>query len=223
MRSRIVPVACILFTLLVTGCATTPRPVSNLVGIDAKHSNVWPGMAEVLTSNGYKVVSLTSLNDAALQKIGVLLVIGPTSSFNRHEVTAIERFVSSGGGLVVAGQAWSWTYKEYGNEPVITYPLNIIGRKLDFQITGNNIGAPTFYRTDIMAGIGGVERSDWWPSEVVLTGKSAKPIIQDEKNRTIAALQSFGRGRIVVFGHDHLLKENPKVLNQSLDYAIGME
>ena len=72
-----------------------------------------------------------------------------------------------------------------------------------------------------MAGIGGVERSDWWPSEVRVDDKSGKAILKDENHKTVGALQSHGRGKIVVYGHDGILKDNPRILVNSVNFVAG--
>ena len=203
------------------GCATMPRQSSSIVGLDVRHGQVWPGLAESLASNGFKTITLDrEVDSASLESLGVLFIVAPNSTYRVSELDAIQRFVKSGGGLVCAGQAWSWTYKEYGNQPIETYPLNIIGRRLDFWVTGNNIGEPKYFGTEIMAGVCVVHRSDWWPSEVRVKAKSGKPILKDENHRIIAALQSYGRGRIVVYGHDWILKENSQILINSINYAL---
>ena len=212
-----------LAVLSIQGCATMPRQSSSIVGLDVRHGQVWPGLEATLNSNGFKTITIdTAIESQSLNRIGVLFIAAPNSTYKVSELDAIQQFVKSGGGLVSAGQAWSWTYKEYGNQPIKTYPLNIIGRRLNFWVTENNIGEPVNYGTEIMAGISTVERSDWWPSEVRVNEKSGKPILKDDKHKTIGALQTYGRGRIVVFGHDGILKDNPKILINSINYAMGL-
>lgn len=212
-----------LLTLWMQGCATVPRQPSSIVGLDVRHGQVWPGLAETLASHGFKTITLDrEIDSASLDNLGVLFIAAPNSTYRVGELDAIQRFVKAGGGLVCAGQAWSWTYKEYGNQPIKTYPLNIIGRRLNFWVTEHNIGEPKYLSTEIMAGIGAVQRSDWWPSEVRVNEQSGKPILKDDKQRTIAALQTYGRGRMVVYGHDGILKDNPHILINSLNYVMGL-
>ena len=211
-----------LALLLFQGCAPKPQQTATVVGIDVGHGSDWPGLVETLASNGYKSIPLDPpVDSASLEKIGILLIAAPGSAHTPAEVDAIRRFVKSGGGLVCAGQAWSWTYKEYGAKPIDTYPLNVLGSRLKFWVTENNVGAPVELATEIMAGIGGVERSDWWPSEVRVDDKSGKPILKDENHKTIGALQSLGRGKIVVYGHEGILKDNPRLLVNTVDFVAG--
>jgi hypothetical protein len=204
-------IICILIlpVLLIQGCA---RPIRT-VGIDLKHGETWPGLAETLVASGFRVVPINhSIDAATLKKIGVLIVIAPTKPYEDAEVEDIARFVKEGGGLLCAGQVWSWTYKEYGNRPIETYPLNVLGKQLNFAVTGENAGTPTYFDTEIMTGTERVEHTDWWPSKVEITSKDGQTIIQDETRRSIGGLLTLGNGRIVVYGHESLLKDNPKVL-----------
>ena len=221
-KSILAAISTALVLLLFQGCAPRPNASRTVVGIDVGHGSVWPGLVETLAANGYTSIALDRpMDSASLEKIGILLIAAPGSTYAPAEVNAIRRFVKSGGGLVCAGQAWSWTYKEYGNKPIDTYPLNVVGRRLKFWVAENSVGAPVELGTAIMADIDGVERSDWWPSEVRVDDKSGKPILKDENHKTIGALQSHGRGKIVAYGHEGILKDNPRILVNSVNYVAG--
>ena len=208
-------VGTLLAILMFSGCGQPTRTV----GIDLQHGKDWPGLKETLASNGYKVVPIKHPLDAAtLKKIGVLTILGPAKPYADAEVQAMARFVKAGGGLLCAGEAWSWTYKEYGNHPVESYPLNELGQQLNFTITKENVGAPTYLDTEIMTGIERVERTDWWPSKVEISATNGRTIVQDQNRTCIGGLLTVGKGRIVVYGHDSLLKDNPKVLLSTMSY-----
>jgi hypothetical protein len=201
--------------LLIQGCAKPTRTV----GIDLKHGEAWAGLTETLVASGFRVVPIDHSIDAAkLKQISVLILIAPTTPYEDAEVRDIAQFVKAGGGLLCAGQAWSWTYKEYGNHPIETYPLNVLGKQLNFTVTGENAGTPTCLDTEIMAGIERVERTDWWPSKVEITSQDGRTIIRDETQRSIGGLLPFGDGRIAVYGHASLLRDNPRVLLNTVSY-----
>lgn len=205
----------IVTVLLIQGCA---KPIRT-VGIDLQHGEDWSGLAETLAASGFQVVPINqSIAAATLKKIGVLIILAPTKPYSDVEVQAIARFVEAGGGLLCAGQAWSWTYKEYGNQPIETYPLNVLGKQLHFTITGENAGSPTYLDTEIMAGMERVERTDWWPSKVEITATNGQTIVQDQNRSSIGGRFTLGNGRIVVYGHSSLLKDNPKVLVKTVSY-----
>ena len=211
-------VGTLLVILMIQGCG---RPMRT-VGIDLQHGEGWTGLADTLVSNGYKVVPIKHpMDTATLKKIGVLIILAPPKPYSDAEVQAISRFVNEGGGLLCAGQAWSWTYKEYGNRPIETYPLNVLGKQLNFAVTSENAGTPTYLDTEIMAGIERVERADWWPSKVEITATNGQTIVQDQNRTSIGGRCTVGNGRIVVYGHDSLLKDNPKVLLKTVSYLKG--
>ncbi len=154
-----------------------------------------------------------------LKKIDVLMIMSPTTPYAEAEVQAIAQFVKGGGGLLCAGQAWSWTYKEYGNQPIETYPLNVLGKQLNFEVSEENAGTPTYLETEILTGTDRVERTDWWPSKVKITSKDGQSILRDENQRSIGGLLPLGDGRIVLYGHASLLKDNPQVLLKTVSYV----
>jgi hypothetical protein len=212
-------VVTLLALLMIQGCAKPMRTV----GIDLQHGKDWPGLAKTLVSNGYKVVLVKQpIDPAALKKIGVLIIFAPTKPYTDGEVQSIARFVKAGGALLCAGEAWSWTYKEYGNKPIETYPLNVLGKEFDFTVTKENVGSPTYLDTEIMTGIERVERTDWWPSKVEITSTSGQTVVQDQNRTSIGGRLTVGNGRIVVYGHDSLLKDNPKVLVKTVSYLKRM-
>jgi hypothetical protein len=214
--AALVILSILVFTVcLIQGCGKRMRTV----GIDLQHGEDWPGLAETLATNGFRVVPIKHpLDTATLKKIGVLMIFAPTKPYADAEVQSIARFVKAGGGLLCAGQAWSWTYKEYGNRPIETHPLNVLGQQLNFTVTSENAGTPTYLETEIMTGIERVERTDWWPSKVETTSTNGQTVVQDQNRSSLGERFTVGKGRIVVYGHDSLLKDNPKVLLKTVSY-----
>jgi hypothetical protein len=220
-RKRIVTVALLITATTLSGCGRSRnvQQPSNLVGIDMQHGQAWEGLAEVLTESGFRMVLLEGPIDSdSLRPLGALIITGATKPFSDFETRAISKFVRNGGGLLGADQAWSWVSKEYGNKTIETFPLNQLGEKMNFWITGQNAGAPEYLKTGIMAGVGEVKRTDWWPSEVELRSDDGRAIVRDEKQRILGGTIPFGNGRIVVYGHGGLLKDNPQVLKNTLLY-----
>lgn len=195
------------------------KDVSKSIGVDLKHGAIYSGLKELLDEKGYNVVFIDSeINDDVLSEVEALLLISPTKLFSDEEVQAVEDFVSKGGGLLCAGQAWSWTYKEYGDSPIESYPLNNVGKAMDFWVTGLNIGAPTHVESDLLSGQQDVVRNGWWPSKIEVNGKDSQVLIRDNDFRPIAGCQPYGKGRIIIYGHGGLLKDNPDILSRSLEY-----
>ena len=204
-----------------TAAASTGIPV----GIDFYHAKFWQGGADMLHNAGYELVPLEEpLTAANMQNIRILIISGIAHGMNTRpyepaEVDAIEQYVKNGGGLFCSGQAWSWVYKEYGNSPIEKYPVNAIGRKLGFTITGSNIGAPTYTDPVLLSGMNRLQHHDWWPSEVAFSSKSASPLVRDENLRIIAGTTGYGKGRIVVVGCEGILIENPDLVERLMSLA----
>jgi hypothetical protein len=220
-RKRVVTVALLIAAAIFSGCgrSSNVQQPSNVVGIDMQHGQAWEGLAELLTEGGLRMVLLDNpMDPESLRPLGALIIADATKPFSGSEVRAISKYVRNGGGLLCAGQAWSWVTKEYGNKPIETFPLNQLGAKMNFWITGQNVGAPKYLKTGIMAGVGEVQRVDWWPSEVELRSKDGSAIVRDERQRILGGSIPFGNGRIVVYGHGGLLKDNPQVLKNTLLY-----
>ena len=95
----------------------------------------------------------------------------------------------------------------------------MLGKQLNFEVSGENAGTPTYLETEIMTGTDRVERTDWWPSKIEITSKDGRTIIRDEARRSIGGLLPLGDGRIVVYGHASVLKDNPKVMLRTVSYV----
>lgn len=82
------------------------------------------------------------LNEAALDKAGVLIIGNAWGDFRAEEKAAIESFVRNGGGLLLAGLGWSWS--EHAGDPALAcegsparaspgdmavYPMNVLGAR----------------------------------------------------------------------------------------------
>ena len=75
---------------------------------DAPENVLFTNFTRYLTSLGYNVTSNTvGLTSALLSKYQILILCSPTSVFQPSEVTAIENFVSGGGGLFFMAANWT--------------------------------------------------------------------------------------------------------------------
>jgi hypothetical protein len=197
-------------------------PTKNKVGIDIFHGKAWEGITDDLEMFGYDMRLIESdINSAQLEGLDVLIIASADKVFTSNEVDEIKKFVSNGGGLLSAAQAWSWVYEKYGNKPIESFPLNILGKEMGFWITGNNIGAPHSFDKDILKGITRLKRTDWWPSEVELSSSESIAVVRDERLRIMGGTIPFGKGRILVYGHSGLVRENPLMLHKSLLYVTN--
>lgn len=186
---------------------------SKRIGIDLVHGSAWNGMVEELRKQGLAVTLLeTTIKRSMLQKIEVLLIHSYSTAYAKREIDAITDFVKTGGTLVVATLAWSWTYKAYGNKPVETFPLNKLGEKLGYQITGENIGGPIHIDKDLKKYIPKITIKNWWPSKIKFFNDAYTALVRDEHYRILAGSLVYGRGMVVVYGHNAMLAQNPRLL-----------
>lgn len=95
-------------------------------------------LTSAINNWGYAVTRIRQkITEKSLQSIGILIIGNAWGTFSRPEIHAIEKFVSQGGGLFVAGLGWSW--KDYAHRDgyacaghtegqiegdLATYPMN---------------------------------------------------------------------------------------------------
>ncbi|KAM6437057.1 TRPM8 channel-associated factor 2 [Liasis olivaceus] len=64
------------------------------------------------------------------------------TAYNAKEMESIHEFVSEGGGLLIGGQAWYWTYENPNSSAIAEYPGNKILNKFGIGIAGKTIEIP---------------------------------------------------------------------------------
>jgi hypothetical protein len=219
------------------GCVSSPMvPFTTArrqtVGVDLYHGQAWKGMRPCVENLGFTL----NLHDVPLDKkflseIGILIIPGCNGNrpFSKEEVKQVSDFVAAGGGLLCAAQAWSWVYKQYGNKPIETFPINALGRSLGFVITGKNIGHPDPATADaevffgeIKKWNGGAKGAEWWPSEVQPLAENVTAILRDPSQHPIALRGEHGAGLFVVAGHDALFENNPEAFEAVLRFLTPM-
>ncbi|MCJ7729033.1 MAG: hypothetical protein MUO27_04030 [Sedimentisphaerales bacterium] len=193
------------------------------IGIDTFHGEMWGGLTNLLEDNAFELIRINSKIDSeSLRSIRALIIatkgMNSNKGFEESEVDAIQGFVNSGGVLLCVDQAWSWVYKKYGNKPLEQFPLNVLGKRIGFCITGKNINPPAHFSTEIMEGVETIKREKWVPSEIEFYGQDAQGFIMDDKDRIIAGIMPVGEGFVSVVGHRGLLVENPEILLRILAF-----
>lgn len=127
-----------------------------VVVIASGHCEVMELMTEdwllpgLLTEWGYTLRDAPGpLDEAALEGAGVLIIGNAWRPFTPQETAAVARFVSQGGGLLLAGLGWSWV--DYANDPATLctagtgdaaepltlddYPMNQLGARFGVRWT----------------------------------------------------------------------------------------
>ena len=204
---------------LIVGCASvgtdvssTPQLNPRIVLVDLYHGSLDGNLKAMIEKGGYTTVPCDApLTDQALQSAGTLWIDDNASrDYQPGEIKAVRRFVQLGGTVICSGQAWSWAYDK---KDISRYPLNQLGKSLGFMITGQNIGSPVNKElSTYLLGVDTVTRTDWWPSMVESHVRGSRPLIRDENLKTMAIFIPRGSGRIFIFGHGSILKENPQIL-----------
>ncbi len=196
--------------------------LSKKIGIDVYHGTSWKEIEKISTATGFNLNYLDGqIHAKSLAPFRVLLILGSTGkSFSRREVCTISDFVRYGGSLIVAAQAWSWSYKEYGNKPNRDFPLNVLGRELGYRITENNIFGPDYLDEELKKNIKTVAKQNWDPSWIELSEAEMRVFIRDTRGRIIAGSFALGKGKVIVCGHDTMLEENPGMLKFFLTNVV---
>jgi hypothetical protein len=195
-----------------------------VVGFETRRGVPWENAQACFGKTGCTVQLLNGLlNTEVLRDIDILIISGvshtsPPYSFSGEEVDAVETFVRNGGSLLCSAQAWSWVYPEYGNKPIEDFPLNILGQRFGFCISGANIGSPVYLASDLIPNVDNIRRENWWPSRIDLLSSRARPVIRDEKLQPMAGFLPYGHGRVAVMGHDLMLAQNPALLGNVIAY-----
>ena len=107
-----------------------------------------PGrLVEFLKQTDHTVNELSgTINDANLKDLSVLVIGNAWGNLSDEEVESVQRFVSAGGGLMVAGLGWSWAQESakpdhackdrnqgQNNNDLSTYPMNRLVEKYGMQ------------------------------------------------------------------------------------------
>uniref|UniRef100_A0A8C4TBL6 TRPM8 channel-associated factor homolog n=1 Tax=Erpetoichthys calabaricus TaxID=27687 RepID=A0A8C4TBL6_ERPCA len=66
------------------------------------------------------------------------------TSYTDHQAEQIHEFVSEGGGLLIAGQAWMWSYSHHDHDAVAAYPGNKILNKFGISITSSTVDSKVY-------------------------------------------------------------------------------
>jgi hypothetical protein len=199
---------------------------SQTLGVCLYHGteSSWKGLLPGV-ENGFTV----KLNDAPLDKkflseIGILIIPGCNkgNQFGKDEIELVSDFVSSGGGLLCATQAWSWVDTHYGNKPIASFPINPLGRSFGFMISGRAVGHPVPTTADPVV-FGAIKnwsaKSKWAPSDVLpLFNSKVKILLRDPQLSPLILSGEHGAGRFVVAGHDGLFADNPEAFKAVLHF-----
>lgn len=140
------------------------------------------------------------------------------------EVKGLVEFMKAGGGLLLAGQAWSWAQQNPGQNPLLGFPGNQVSSvagiyfsehcgKVEYlqvspQIPSNwlAVAIKKDFKNDLESLLKDVSEFNIQggavPSEVLVHGPLAFPIGSTQEGHAFLAGAYYGQGRVIVVTHE---------------------
>ncbi|XP_067325447.1 TRPM8 channel-associated factor homolog [Anolis sagrei] len=175
-------------------------------------------LSKMLLSNGVKVHPGVSLGDS----LGVYCL----DAYNGDQTEDLVRFVKRGGGLLIGGQAWHWSYQHGEENVLVEFPGNRVTSVAGVYFTANvgengifpvpkempRVPLITKSGLDIqrdlnflLNGVVQFDMGDKVPSPLLIHGNLAFPVAVSDSDETFIGAAYYGRGRVVVASHEGLL------------------
>ncbi|KAM8973516.1 TRPM8 channel-associated factor 2 [Pelodytes ibericus] len=176
-------------------------------------------LAKTLPASGYKVQTTSGLE----QGLGVLCMKG----YEGKQAKEIISFLWQGGGLLIGAQAWHWSHSHKNENVLLDFPGNKIisvsgiyftekyGEKGRFSVSEKMpccpINTDVNFSHDLKHLFHGVSHLDIngqaVSSELLLHGALTFPVGLSDGNQCFLAAANYGRGRVVVGGHEGYLSK----------------
>ncbi|XP_075796880.1 TRPM8 channel-associated factor 2-like [Pelodiscus sinensis] len=193
----------------VTWLSTSPQAV---VGV---HNNLWALMA-ILHKSGIRTQPCSAVTSS--------FAVYCTDAYGDTQMKDLVQFVKRGGGLLIGGQAWYWSYKHSSERVLFDFPGNRVtsvagvyftakyGATGVFNVSGTVPAIPLItshgldLRRDLELLLRGVSKLDLVtggvPSRVLVHGALAFPLGMDGSYQCFLAAAHYGQGRVVVATHE---------------------
>ncbi|XP_062839385.1 TRPM8 channel-associated factor homolog [Anolis carolinensis] len=183
------------------------------------------GLSEMLLSNGFQVNTGAPVGDS----LGIYCL----EAYNDEQAKGLVRFVRRGGGLLIGGQAWNWSYKHGKENVLVEFPGNrvtsVAGVYFTADVGENGIfpvptemprvprideatstlifpNHPQDFYASLVKDIQSLDvTGDFRPCQLLLTGDRAFPVLLDSKDEVLIAASQYRDGRMVVFAHEAML------------------
>jgi len=143
------------------------------------------------------------------------LILGHVSDdFEEAEISAIKEAVTNGSSLIVACQAWSWSYKDYGNRENSLVPINVLGAELGFNFSKETSKTPVEFNKELLSDIKYLDLNGAVPSPIKIDHDFTW-LMKDIDDRLSAGIYNFGSGKIILLSHEMFLNKS-NLVNQLL-------
>ncbi|XP_077120394.1 TRPM8 channel-associated factor homolog [Ranitomeya variabilis] len=187
------------------------KPSSDaVIGVDTNFNN----LEKTLSDSGHKVEKITGLKE----DLGVLC----TTGYEESQTDDIISFVKEGGGLLIGAQPSDWASKNKSDKVLFNFPGNKIisvsgmyftetsGENENVKISDQMPLTPWYNDVDFSADqniflkdVTNLDLTgDSVSSEIFLHGPLTFPVGMTDDFRCFAGAAFYGRGRVVVEGHD---------------------
>ncbi|XP_073435427.1 TRPM8 channel-associated factor homolog [Dendrobates tinctorius] len=184
-----------------------------VIGVDKNFSS----LEKTLSASGHNVEKITGLK----KDFGVYC----TTGYDEAQADDIITFLKKGGGLLIGAQAWHWAYKHKPDNVLFHFPGNKItsvagvyftdgyGERGNFDISNQMPLTPWCndmnFSTDLKIFLQDITSLDISgrsvPSELLLHGPLTFPVGITDDYRCFVGAAFYGRGRVVVGGHETFL------------------
>lgn len=191
-----------------------------VVDYDTLHgTNSQRGSGNLEARGARTTVADRPLSDKELAEVSVLVIANARMPFAEEEIDAIDKFVRSGHGLIIADDPSMWAHVE--NRPLEELPPNVLGARLGFSFGAKLLGAPARIDSAALGGIARIARNDWVPTSVTTDAGHARPLALDDQAGAMLVTAEPAKGRIVVVGHPSMLADNPALFVWAVKWAAG--
>ncbi|XP_069496682.1 TRPM8 channel-associated factor homolog [Ambystoma mexicanum] len=148
-------------------------------------------------------------------------------AYDASQKSELIAFVKNGGGLLIGGQAWNWSYKHGAEKVCSEFPGNQVisvsgiyftsnyGERGIFSVSTDIPICPLLVRHGIdfskdlkllLAGVTDLDiKNEGTPSHLLVHGALAFPVGLDDSHNTFLAAGYYGQGRVVVATHEQQL------------------
>ncbi|XP_078512420.1 TRPM8 channel-associated factor homolog [Lissotriton helveticus] len=183
-----------------------------LVGVQS----TFDSLVKMFSDHGIKVHSTGGF----LESFGVYCM----DAYNANQKKQLIAFVKNGGGLLIAGQAWNWSYTHGTEKVCFEFPGNQVINVSGIYFTSNYGDTGVFsiskevpicpllvrhgidFIQDLRSLLAGVTdlniENGGVPSQLLVHGILACPVGLDESHQSFLAAAYYGKGRVVVATHE---------------------